>query len=46
MAVVEHEVDQLKSMRNGYLGKLLVVDLSSGDITTEKLPEDLLRDFI
>ncbi|MDO8568827.1 MAG: aldehyde ferredoxin oxidoreductase family protein [Dehalococcoidales bacterium] len=46
MAVVEHEIGQLKSMRNGYLGKLLVVDLSSGDIAAEPLPEDLLGDFI
>lgn len=43
MAVAEHEVGQLKSMRYGYLGKLLVVDLSSGDITTEKLPEPATR---
>ncbi len=46
MAVVEHEIGQLKSMRNGYLGKLLVVDLSTSKTTDERLSEDLLRDFI
>ncbi|MBI2832669.1 MAG: aldehyde ferredoxin oxidoreductase family protein [Chloroflexi bacterium] len=46
MAVVKHEIGQLKPMRNGYLGKLLVIDLSTGGIATEKLPEDLLHDFI
>lgn len=33
-------------MRNGYLGKLLLVDLSTGKVTTEILPDNLLHDFI
>lgn len=46
MAVLEQEIGRLKPMRNGYLGRMLVVDLSTGKITTEKLPENRLRDFI
>ncbi|MBI2847540.1 MAG: aldehyde ferredoxin oxidoreductase family protein [Chloroflexi bacterium] len=46
MAIAKREISRLEAMGNGYVGKLLIVDLSAGDITIEKLPEDLLHDFI
>lgn len=33
-------------MAGGYMGKLLFVDLSSGEIKEEKLAEDLCRDYV
>ncbi|HCX65756.1 MAG TPA: ABC transporter ATP-binding protein, partial [Eubacteriaceae bacterium] len=32
--------------KGGYMGKVLRVNLTTGDITTEKLPEDIAKDFI
>ncbi len=34
------------SMKGGYIGKFLRVDLSSGGIKEEKISEEILRDFI
>ncbi len=33
-------------MANGYVGKLLFVDLSNGTMSEEDLPEELTRDFM
>lgn len=46
MEILKSEVDRLPAMGNGYSGRLLTVDLAAANVQTERLPENLLHDYI
>ena len=46
MEILKSEVYRLPAMGNGYLGRLLTVDLAAANVQSESMPENPLHDFI